>query len=366
MTPPPAPGPVHRLEQALEEHSDVAGEIARGEARRPSRARVVRTLVWLAVTGVSLYLVAPALVESLSSWDDLAELSPGWFAAMAALQAGAVVALWWVQRIAMHSRDWFAVGTSQLAGNAMAKIAPGGGAVGAAVQYRMLVQSGIEGPRAVSGLTAANLLTLGIVLALTVLALPALVTGAADDRLGRAGVGALVLFVVVFAAGLVVVAWDGPLRLAGRVVQRIRNALRRRAQPLEQLPARLLHERDRIVTNVGRRWKASLGAGVARWVLDYASLLAALAAVGAHPRPGFVLLAFCTAQLLAQIPVTPGGLGFVEAGLTATLGLAGVATGDAVLATLAYRLFNYWLPLPLGLGAAVLHRHRYAGAGVGT
>ena len=41
--------------------------------------------------------------------------------------------------------------------------------------------------------------------------------------------------------------------------------------------------------------------------------------------------------MLAQIPVTPGGLGFVEAGLTAMLALAGVNAGDAVLATFAYR-----------------------------
>jgi uncharacterized protein (TIRG00374 family) len=72
-----------------------------------------------------------------------------------------------------------------------------------------------------------------------------------------------------------------------------------------------------------------------------------------------VLLAFCAAQLLAQIPVTPGGLGFVEAGLTALLTLAGVGAGAAVLATFAYRLVSYWLPLPVGMVAWILHRRRY-------
>jgi uncharacterized protein (TIRG00374 family) len=76
-----------------------------------------------------------------------------------------------------------------------------------------------------------------------------------------------------------------------------------------------------------------------------------------------VLLAFCAAQLLAQVPLTPGGLGFVEAGLTAMLTLAGVSAGQAVLASFAYRLFTYWLPLPLGLIAAILHRRRYVTAG---
>ena len=57
--------------------------------------------------------------------------------------------------------------------------------------------------------------------------------------------------------------------------------------------------------------------------------------------------------------MTPGGLGFVEAGLTAMLTLAGVEAGAAVLATFAYRLFSYWLPLPVGFGAWLSHRHTY-------
>jgi uncharacterized membrane protein YbhN (UPF0104 family) len=54
----------------------------------------------------------------------------------------------------------------------------------------------------------------------------------------------------------------------------------------------------------------------------------------------------------------------VEAGLAGTLALAGVAAAPAALATLAYRLVSYWLPLPAGLAAWVLHRRRYrTGAG---
>ena len=83
-------------------------------------------------------------------------------------------------------------------------------------------------------------------------------------------------------------------------------------------------------------------------LLDFGALLAALAAVGSTPRPSLVLLAYVVAAVLGMIPITPGGLGFVEAGLVATLGLAGVSGGDAVLAVLAYRLVAFWLPLPVG------------------
>jgi uncharacterized protein (TIRG00374 family) len=319
-----------------------------------------RTLVWLGITAVSLYLVAPSLIETLGSWDDLATIAPGWLAAMAALQGAALVSLWALQRLAMRVRDWYAVVTSQMAGGALAKIAPAGGAVGAALQYRLLVQSGIERTKVVGGLTAANLLAFGVVLALPLLAVPSLFRGGVNRSLIEGAVIGVAVFAALTGVCATMLAFDRPLAWVGRTVQRIRNRLRPRAEPLRRFPERLLRERDRILTTLGPRWKRALLATVARWAFDYATLLAALAAVGSHPRPGLVLLAFCTAQVLAQIPVTPGGLGFVEAGLTATLTLAGVSAGDAVLATFAYRFFSYWLPMPLGFAALLLHRRRYS------
>jgi uncharacterized protein (TIRG00374 family) len=351
-----------RLELAIEHRADTEQEIERGEAESPPRKRLVRMVFWLAVTGVSLYLVAPSLVEVLGSWDDLDELSPAWLGLMAALQAGVLACVWALQYLAMRGPSWPAVISSQLAGGALAKVAPGGGAVGGALQYRMLVQAGLPGPRAVAGLTAVNLLTFAAVLAMPVLAVPAILRGGVSRDLLEATAIGLVVFVALFGIGAVLIAFDGVLAWVGRLIQRVRNRLRRHSEPLTHLPNRLLHERDRIIGTLGPRWKRALAATSGRWALDYATLLAALAAVGSQPRPSLVLLAFCAAQVLAQIPITPGGLGFVEAGLTAMLTLAGVSAGAAVLATFVYRLFSYWLPLPVGLAAFGWHARRYRAA----
>ena len=174
------------------------------------------------------------------------------------------------------------------------------------------------------------------------------------------------MFVILLAAAIAVLAFDRPLELVGRAVQALRNRLRRRSPPLRRLPERLRRERDKLLATLGSRWKVAVFATAGRWAFDYATLLAALAAVGASPRPTLVLLAFCAAQVLAQVPFTPGGLGFVEAGLTGTLALAGVGAGNAVLATLAYRLFAYWLQLPAGLVGLALHRLRLATNGPPT
>ena len=68
---------------------------------------------------------------------------------------------------------------------------------------------------------------------------------------------------------------------------------------------------------------------------------------------------YCPAQLLGQLPLTPGGLGAVESGLTGTLAFARVAAAPAALATLAYRLASFWLSLPVGLAAWIWHRRRF-------
>ena len=64
-----------------------------------------------------------------------------------------------------------------------------------------------------------------------------------------------------------------------------------------------------------------------------------------------MLLAYVVSLALALVPITPGGLGFVEAGLTSLLVLAGASAQEAVVATLLYRLASFWLPIPLGLVA---------------
>jgi uncharacterized protein (TIRG00374 family) len=349
-----------RVERSISEHADAELEIERGEREQATRGPSLRrTAFWLAVTGVSLYLVAPSLLDVLGSWRDLERIDWMWFPVMLLLQVGSLGCLWALQRMALHRAQWPDVVESQLAGNALGKIAPAGGAIGAALQYRMLVESGLERGRTVAGITAVNLLTFAVVLALPVLALPTFLRGSVDRTLVEATLIGVGVFALLSGAAVALIAFDRPLELVARFVQGVRNRLRRSSEPSRGLPERLRRERDKLIATLGPRWKEAVVATVGRWAFDYATLLAALAAVGAHPRPTLVLLAFCAAQVLAQIPVTPGGLGFVEAGLTAMLALAGVGAGRAVLATLAYRLFSYWLPLPAGLAGFLSHKRRH-------
>jgi uncharacterized protein (TIRG00374 family) len=89
--------------------------------------------------------------------------------------------------------------------------------------------------------------------------------------------------------------------------------------------------------------------------------VAAVQAVGARPAWALVPLAYCAAQLVAFLPITPGGFGLVEGSLAVTLAMGG--GGSRVLAAvLLYRIIAYWGTLPFGtIGYLGVRRARATG-----
>jgi uncharacterized membrane protein YbhN (UPF0104 family) len=173
----------------------------------------------------------------------------------------------------------------------------------------------------------------------------------------------LVGFGLFVAGGVVVMMTDRPLAVVGRIGQRVWNGIPGQHSKITGLDGRLLRQRDEIRSTLGRDWPRAVVLTGGRLGFDYACLLAALRATGSNPRPSLVLLAYAAAGVVALLPLTPGGLGIVEASLSGLLVLAGVPGGKAFVATLAYRLASYWLPLLAGLVAYLLFRRRYSRAG---
>jgi uncharacterized protein (TIRG00374 family) len=325
--------------------------------------RVISRVLLLLATAVSLYFLFPSLVDLFTQWHALGELEPQWILLALLFEATSVMALWEMQRIALRTPSWFAVGTSQLAGNAAGNVIPGGAATAGAFAYRLLVRAGVRGDDVAGGLAAVTIANTTVVFAFPLLALPAILGGlrAPDGLLTTAYIGAGA-FVVAVLAGLAAFLWDRPLLLAGRGIDAVLRLLPSKRDS-HGTGKRLLGQRDGLRHAFGARWPFALCAAVAKPGFDYLGLLCCLAAVGARPDPSLVVLAYAGAMLLALIPFTPGGLGFVEAGLTGLLTLAGASAHQAVVATLAYRLIVFWLPLPLGGIAYLLHRRRYGTAG---
>lgn len=95
---------------------------------------------------------------------------------------------------------------------------------------------------------------------------------------------------------------------------------------------------------------------IALWLLEVARLGCVLAAVGAVTAPDRVAFLALAAAILTTLPLTPGGLGTVEAlfaELFPRLGIPAAAGGSAIFLD---RFINYWFILLAGLVYAVWTR----------
>jgi hypothetical protein len=318
-------------------------------------------VLFLAIMAFAFYGLAPKLLDMWDQVPQLRTVSIYWFVAVLVCEVGSYACAWELTRVALPKVSWFVASTAQLTSNAVAKVVPGGAAIGAATGFRMLSVSGINRGSAGAALTATSIISNGVLLCLPMVALFLSILGAPiPDGMIHVAWGGAVLAVALFGVAFSLVRFDRPILWFGNVITTIAGWINKRlGRTGGPTVEGIVRQRDQMVSSLGARWRAALAAAVGNWLLDYFALVCALKACGVHPRLSLVLLAYAVAAVLGMIPITPGGVGFVEAGLTAMLVLSGVPGEKALLATLAYRIASYWLPLPAGLGAHFVFRHRY-------
>jgi uncharacterized membrane protein YbhN (UPF0104 family) len=139
-------------------------------------------------------------------------------------------------------------------------------------------------------------------------------------------------------AGLVVVA------LAVFALPAGRRLLRARVSPtLGQVVPRLLE-----VAHQPRKLAEGLG-GALLLSASYISCLAAcVAAFGRSVPIASIAVVYLTGVAIGSVLPTPGGVGGVEAALTAGLTAAGLPGAVAVSSVLLFRLLTFWFPVPVG------------------
>jgi uncharacterized protein (TIRG00374 family) len=87
------------------------------------------------------------------------------------------------------------------------------------------------------------------------------------------------------------------------------------------------------------------------------ALYTALLAVGARPAILATAAVYLAGNTVGSIAPTPGGLGAVEAVLTAGLTAIGVPAHEAIPAVLLFRIATFWLPIPAGWASFAVLKH---------
>ncbi len=243
---------------------------------------------------------------------------------------------------------------------AVSHVVPGGTAAGGALGYRLLTDAEVPGSTAAFGLATQGV---GSAVVLNIIFWVSLLISIPIHGVNRIYGYAALLGVLLLAA------FGGTVLLLTRGQRHADNWLRRLAEHVPFMSAdgvsRVLdHLADRLTILFSNRRLLSraLFWAAANWLLDASCLWVILLALGQTVSPIDLLVAYGLANILAAIPITPGGLGVVEFTLSGTLAGFGVPASIAYLAVIAWRLLNFWLPIPLGglayTSLRVSHRRR--------
>jgi hypothetical protein len=74
------------------------------------------------ITAFGIYVVLPSVITLMGAWPDLGNVRPWWFLVLAGLELASFATLWVLVRIALPHTPWAAAATSQVVGNAAAKV----------------------------------------------------------------------------------------------------------------------------------------------------------------------------------------------------------------------------------------------------
>jgi uncharacterized protein (TIRG00374 family) len=258
---------------------------------------------------------------------------------------------------------WRAMEMTQ-ATTAVANTVPGGSAIGIGMTYSMLGSWGYSRSRATTAVLVSGVWNSFIKLAMPVLALALVLLqgGAGGGRVLAAlvGIAGLVTAIVVFALML---RSDEQARrfglLAGRVASKLRRLVGRR--PVAGWELATVKFRSRTVDLVAHHWIRITVWSLVSHLSLYAVLLVALRDVGvsdAEVSWAQVLAVFAFARLATAIPLTPGGLGFVEGVLVTGLVGAGGDPDEVAAAVVVYRALTWALPILVGIGCYLWWRRR--------
>lgn len=315
----------------------------------PSRRAVKRTIFTVITLFVFYYVVIPTLAQSSANAPLLQRVNPLLLVLALALEIGALLCYSQLTRVTLPPEPrlgMFTVFRIQLATRAVTNVVPGGSAAGGTLGYRLLTDAGVSGSAAgfslaTVGLGSAVILNLLLWVALLV-SIP--LNGFRTAYVTAAIVGVLLL---AFAAGLVYLLIEGR-DTAERVIRAIGRRL-----PLvnEDTLARFVHQMADRIQDLAQQpelVRRGVGWSAANWLLDAAALWVFIRAFGDTLNPVNLIVAYGVAQVLAAIPITPGGLGVVETILPSLLVTFGVPVATAGAAVLGWRLIQFWMPIPLG------------------
>lgn len=344
--------------------SETTPAVAPKARRRLSWRTALGGGVGIAVLVATFVFVLPRIANYRDVWDVVKQLSWQQIAVLVAATAANLATYappWMAALPGLRFRQAFVL---TQASTASTYVLPGGAAVGMGVSYGMLRGWGFTGRPVTLALALTGIWNQFAMLAFPVVALALLTLSKEQNPLLQTVAFIAFAVLVVAAAGFVVgfasdrlAKWVGDT--GARIVSRLLRVIRR--PPVNWDGASFVAFRHETVGLLRRRGIALTLATLAGQLTVFLVLFVCLRVFDVTAGEVSLIEAFAAwslARLLGSLPLTPGGLGIVEVGLTGALVGFGGNNAEVVAAVLVYRFLTIVPTLLLGLGAGATYRRR--------
>jgi uncharacterized membrane protein YbhN (UPF0104 family) len=317
--------------------------------RRRGRWRIVGGVASVLIIGGVFAFALPRIANYRDVWDVVQTLSWQWLVVLALATILNLVTYGPPLVAALPGLSYLNASRVTLASTALSAVAPGGAAVGIAT---------FSGRPVGLAVVVTSVWNQFVILGFPIIAVAGLAAeGGRNRTLELVAVIGLVVFTAIVAGFAVGLSSE---RLARRVGNRAARLASRAKGLLHKAPvkwngASFVQFREETIVLIRRRWFFLTTATLAGHLTVFVVLLASLRAVGVPRAEVTIVEAFAAwtlARILGAIPITPGGVGFVELGLTGALVAFGASNAKAVAATLIYRFLTIVPTLVVGLVAA--------------
>jgi uncharacterized protein (TIRG00374 family) len=321
--------------------------------------------VGLAIAVATFVFFLPKVANYSEVWDVVKELSWPWAVALlvAVILNLATFAPPW--QVALPGLSFIRAMELTQASTALSIVAPGGAAVGAAGAYGLLRSWGFPAREFTRAVTLTSLWNQFMNLSFPIVAVFLLaITGQQTAALATVAFVGVAVLGVVLAAFSVILVSNRLARDLGDLIARLASwALGKIGRgPVKWSGASFERFRRDAGDFLARRWHLLTLAALAGSLTVFLLLVVSLRAFDVPASEVSLVEAFAAwslARILGSIPITPGGIGVIELGLTGALVGFGGNNAGVVAAVLVYRFLTMVPTLILGLiSAFTATRHR--------
>jgi len=345
--------------------NDPSGDTVAVPENKDKKKQIIGGIVTVVTLVIVFGIVFPQFADYGDAWDAVQKMSAVAIVLLLVMTVVNIVAYVWPYQASLPGLKYGPGFVVRQTSFLISNVIPAGGAFGIAVQYAMLGSYGFGAAETTAAIGITSTWNTFVTLSLPVFGAFGLIALGQGQGTAYtlAGIGLIAIVAIVAVFAVIFKSEANARRLgdfADRLVRRIYGIFKK--EPGFDVSDWIVNFRGSTVGVIKGRWLRITVTNYFQQLMQFLILWAAVYAIqgGSSAPVTFIeaFVAYAFGRLASFIPVTPGGLGTVDAAITAILTAFGAVNSDALAAVMVWRALTYFPQVFIGIGTFVAWRRR--------